>query len=123
MTYDPKVLNATQEDRAAAFEWLRTYAMAGCQGWRHAAIALEEWSRLLKPASEIPDAGWRDGEPPKDGLAYLAFFPWRSGYVADQRFNIVHWTGWGGGVWDNVSGQHMSSTPTHWRPLPEAPKW
>lgn len=46
MTYDPKVLNATDEDRAAAFEWLRAYAVNGTQGWRHAAIMLEEIARL-----------------------------------------------------------------------------
>lgn len=44
-TYDPKVLNATQEEKAAAFEWLRETALAGGKDWRKAAIMLEENAR------------------------------------------------------------------------------
>lgn len=48
MTYDPKILNATVQEKAAAFEWLRELAVAGGKDWRMAAVALEEWARLQK---------------------------------------------------------------------------
>lgn len=59
---------------------------------------------------------------PKDGTSVLGFIPGRSGYIARQDIVPVHWSGWGGGVWDNsTSGHHLSSDPSHWMPLPLGP--
>ncbi len=58
---------------------------------------------------------------PRDGTAVLGFLPNRSGYVSDKRYEIISWSGWGGGVWDNAGGYHVSDSPTHWMPLPVPP--
>jgi hypothetical protein len=59
---------------------------------------------------------------PKDGTAVLGYFPSRRGYVASQEFVPIHWSGWGGGVWENsTSGGRPVDKPTHWMPLPAAP--
>jgi hypothetical protein len=70
---------------------------------------------------------WYRGEPPKDGKAYIGFFPGLPA-VADQRFVPITWSLWGGGVWDNAtSGHHMSCAPSHWSemltPPPESEWW
>lgn len=54
MTYDPQVLNATQEEKSAAFQWLRGVAISGGDDWRDAAIMLEEIARL--GAMHAPEA-------------------------------------------------------------------
>ena len=60
---------------------------------------------------------------PKDGKAFLMFLPGYGGYVADQRYKVLHYIGWGGGVWsDGGMGKYSIDEPTHWMPLPEAPK-
>lgn len=58
---------------------------------------------------------------PKDGTAVLGFTPERAGYVATQSYEIIHWSGWGGGVWENVTGYKPSCRFTHWMPLPKPP--
>lgn len=61
---------------------------------------------------------WRPiATAPKDGTAFLAAFP-ESSYVARQDVRILHWSGWGGGTWDNDSGYHVSAEPYGWMPLP-----
>lgn len=59
---------------------------------------------------------------PKDGTTILVY----TGpccYVAKQNVIPVHWSGWGGGVWENsTSGGKLSADPTHWMPLPPEPK-
>lgn len=61
---------------------------------------------------------------PKDGKSVILFDPSRGGFVADQRFIFAHWSGWGGGIWENTNsgGKLMNGNPTHWMPLPEPPK-
>ena len=58
---------------------------------------------------------------PKDGTAFLAFVPYCIGYVARQDIQVLHWSGWGGGVWDDNNGFHTANLPTHWMPLPDGP--
>jgi len=58
---------------------------------------------------------------PKDGTAVLGYFPGRRGYVARQDVVPIHWSGWGGGVWEDVNGGKPSAEPTHWMPLPDPP--
>lgn len=57
---------------------------------------------------------WNMGEPPKDGETYMGWLP---GLGAVP----VCWSGWGGGVWDNQSGQHLNDRPLFWMPMPVDP--
>lgn len=68
---------------------------------------------------------WRPIETaPKDGTAFLAYLPNRDGWVARQDITILHYSGWGGGVWEDQSclGKRHLDEPTHWAPLPDAPR-
>ena len=60
---------------------------------------------------------------PRDGTAVLGYIPSKRGaYLARQDVVPIHWSGWGGGVWDNsTSGHHIVEEVTHWMPLPEPP--
>jgi len=59
---------------------------------------------------------------PKDGTAFLGWLPERVGYFARQDIATCSWTEWGSGRW-RVNGHNSASDqPTHWMPLPEAPK-
>lgn len=59
---------------------------------------------------------------PKDGTAFLGYIPAHRGYVARQDIEVVHWTQWGGGAWENLSGfKIIPKGITHWMPLPEPP--
>jgi len=60
-------------------------------------------------------------EPPKDGTSVLGFFPCISPNITDQRFVLIHWCGWGGGVWDDANGYHITGEPSYWMPLPAPP--
>lgn len=76
-----------------------------------------------KPAMTHPGpapSGWQPiATVPKDGTAFLGFFPERQGYVARQDVIPMYWNG---SDWCNsLSGYVMSITPTHWMPLPPAP--
>lgn len=74
-------------------------------------------------ADTVDREEWREMESaPKDGTAIFAYTPDRSGYVASQQFDIIHWSGWGGGVWENVSGYKPTCTFTRWQSLPAPPK-
>jgi len=66
---------------------------------------------------------WQDIETaPRDGTTILAHYPSKVGYVARQDIAPIHWSGWGGGVWENSnSGMKPSDQPTHWMPLPPSP--
>lgn len=58
---------------------------------------------------------------PKDGTAVLGWVP-RLGYVARQDCIPMHWSGWGGGVWENsTSGHKIGVEPEFWMPLPPPP--
>lgn len=60
---------------------------------------------------------------PKDGTAFLAWRPNAGPYVARQDCDIVHYSGWGGGVWEGARGyaKYGMAELTHWMPLPAAP--
>ncbi|MDF0750344.1 hypothetical protein NLU14_08880 [Marinobacter sp. 71-i] len=57
---------------------------------------------------------WIMGEPPKDGETYMGWLP-------SKGAAPVHWSGWGGGVWDNETGHHLSDEPLFWMPMPVDP--
>jgi len=60
-----------------------------------------------------------DRQPPRDGTAILGFFPRFSGYVARQDVRIVHWSGWGGGFWEDQGGSKISDSEMRaWRDVP-----
>jgi hypothetical protein len=60
---------------------------------------------------------------PKDGQTVLAYVPARKGFVSRQDVIPVHWSSWGGGVWENsTSGGKVNDNPSHWMPLPEPPR-
>lgn len=58
---------------------------------------------------------------PKDGTAFLGWNPNKSGYVADQRYTILHCNG----DWKYLScssGYRVFEWEyTHWMPLPAPP--
>lgn len=58
---------------------------------------------------------------PTDGTAFLASFPAGSS-VARMDVRVLHWSGWGGGVWETDGGHKISDTPIGWRPLPPEEK-
>lgn len=59
---------------------------------------------------------------PRDGTAFLAYCPGKSGYFARQDVQVLNWTGWGGGAWETLSGgKYGLHEPTHWMPLPTPP--
>lgn len=46
---------------------------------------------------------------PKDGAAFLAYLPrYCSQQLAVRGLHVLHWSGWGGGVWETSAG---------WRPM------
>lgn len=57
---------------------------------------------------------WIMGEPPKDGETYL-------GWIPSKGAVPIHWSGWGGGVWDDQAGHHLSDGPLFWMKMPEGP--
>lgn len=61
---------------------------------------------------------------PKDGTAFLGYRPGASPYVARKDCDIVHYSGWGGGIWEGANGyaKHNLTDLTHWMPLPEPPQ-
>lgn len=68
---------------------------------------------------------WRTiDSAPKDGTAFLAYYPQRRGFSARQDCIPVFWSGWGGGCWQNsTSGHHITGDePSHWQELPDPPK-
>jgi hypothetical protein len=85
--------------------------------------AANDLARAWNTRAALPSYGWQPIETaPRDGTTILAYFPLLTGYIARQDVAPVHWTEWGGGVWENSSsGGKPSSSPTHWRPLPEPP--
>lgn len=59
---------------------------------------------------------------PKDGQTILAHKPSGLAFSARQDVVPVHWTGWGGGAWENsTSGHKVFDDLTHWMPLPAPP--
>jgi hypothetical protein len=59
---------------------------------------------------------------PKDGTSFLGHIPGNCGHVARQDVCPMHWSGWGGGCWENsVSGHKIGGRVTHWMPLPPPP--
>lgn len=59
---------------------------------------------------------------PRDGTAFLASFP-GSTYVARNDVKVLHYCGWGSGVWQSESGAKYSlDEPIGWRPLPPEEK-
>jgi hypothetical protein len=60
---------------------------------------------------------------PRDGSAILCHLPNAGPFVARQDIDIVHYSGWGGGVWEGSRGyaKYRPDEPTHWMPLPDAP--
>lgn len=59
---------------------------------------------------------------PKDGTTILAHNPRGLAFFARQDVVPVHWTGWGGGAWENsTSGHKVFDELTHWMPLPAPP--
>lgn len=70
----------------------------------------------------VPD--WQPiSTAPKDGSTILAT---RAG--ADPFFNrhakLVHWSGWGGGVWETSAGGKLwDDDVTHWQPIDPPPPW
>lgn len=75
--------------------------------------------------ASLPRDEWRGIESaPKDGSSILGFFPNRQRtYAGGRGTTSIHWSGWGGGIWElSHSGLRCTSeSPTHWRPLPEPP--
>lgn len=68
---------------------------------------------------------WRPIETaPKDGRSIVVFNPSRGGCVADQRYLVVHWVGWGGGIWEASTGmgKYDDYELSHWMPLPPPPQ-
>lgn len=61
---------------------------------------------------------------PRDGTTILAHIPKLRGYTARQDVVPVHWSGWGGGTWENsTSGSKlMEFDLSHWMPLPPPPQ-
>lgn len=59
---------------------------------------------------------------PKNGTTFLGYVPaWRD-YVARQDVCPMHWSGWGGGIWESsTSGHRIHDEVTHWMPLPAPP--
>ncbi len=70
-------------------------------------------------SSDIPMV-WPKPRPmssaPKDGTAIFGFFP-PGAYVARTDVKVIHWSGWGGGVWETQGGGR-DSEPVGWLPLP-----
>ncbi len=59
---------------------------------------------------------------PKDGSALLAYLPGQIDYVARVDVQIIHWSAWGGGVWETQAGAKLlKHQVTHWMPLPSPP--
>lgn len=60
---------------------------------------------------------------PKDGTAFLGCKAGGSSFVARQDCDIVHYSGWGGGVWEGARGYAKLRLDelTHWMPLPAPP--
>lgn len=60
---------------------------------------------------------------PKDGTAILGFQPRLDGvYASRQDVSVIHWSGWGGGVWEQTGGGKVEACyVTHWMPLPNPP--
>jgi hypothetical protein len=53
---------------------------------------------------------------------WLAHKPSGLAFSARQDIVPVHWTGWGGGAWENsTSGHKVFDDLTHWMPLPAPP--
>ena len=72
--------------------------------------------------AQINVVHWRHIEnAPRDGTAILRYTPERTGYVATQQFDIIHWSEWGGGAWESVGGGKPTCRFSHWMPLPDAP--
>ena len=65
---------------------------------------------------------WKPMETAPKDRVILAHTGMDSHYVMTQDYELVHWSGWGGGVWENVSGQRLSKTLRFWRDLPRPPR-
>ncbi len=91
------------------------------------------------PMSSAPDAGtagprtagWQPMETaPRDGTLVLLFDPevvWIDWDAEDERGNVPKvpkpmYVGWWRGCWELAHYSAFSFRPTHWMPLPEAPR-
>jgi len=89
-------------------------------------ITAQDDSRMMFGAAALIEKlgqGWipvSERLPPKDGTAFLAFFPSRGGYVARQDMQPIYWTGQDWQV--SISGHNIYDKFTHWTPLPPPPE-
>jgi hypothetical protein len=89
-------------------------------------IVCERYSGNGIPESQWPDrvGEWRKRSkfpPPMDGTGIIGFFGCATmktqGYVARKDIVPVHWSGWGGGVWESTTnnGRREDRDMTYWR--------
>jgi hypothetical protein len=59
---------------------------------------------------------------PKNGTAFLGYFPGRAGYWARQDVQPVYWLASSeDGRWMSPVSGHETDRPIHWMPLPPPP--
>lgn len=57
---------------------------------------------------------------PRDGSIFLGFVRPKFGLAPEYQFQIMRWSGWGGGVFEGM-GKYYEAEVSHWRPLPSPP--
>lgn len=51
------------------------------------------------------DIDWRPiSTAPKDGTAFLVYIPREASSLQTRGLFTMHWSGWGGGVWEKGNG-------------------